>query len=146
MHARWNRWWRAWRRWSAEDDGGGEVILSAGLVLALLVGIGLVVDGGGQLHAQDQARWTAEQAARAAGQRIDTGAATSGTIAVDRHQAKAAAEAVLAESGMAGGVRVSGDVLTVSTRDSYQPVFLRLIGIRSVGVSGQAQVRLVQTG
>nr|BFF19754.1 hypothetical protein GCM10025730_32750 [Promicromonospora thailandica] len=49
----------------------GEInILAAGMVPALIIAIGLVVDGGGRLHAEDEAEYAADQAARAAAQQI----------------------------------------------------------------------------
>ena len=51
-----------------EDDRGSIVLWTVIIAFGLLLCLGLVVDGGGKLHAKQQAQLVAEEAARAAGQ------------------------------------------------------------------------------
>lgn len=129
------------------DDRGETTILAAGLVLVLFVAIGLVVDGGAKLQADDRAQYAAEQAARAAGQVIDEGAAAGGGPGVvNAPGAVAAARATLEASGVAGEVAAQEDRVTVTTSVEVRPVFLRLAGVQELVGTGRAEARLAQDG
>ena len=62
-----HRWRPAARR---DDDGGWVSLLVLVLVVAVLAMIGLSVDGGGKVRAQERADNLAAEAARAAGQAL----------------------------------------------------------------------------
>ncbi|GAA1863481.1 pilus assembly protein TadG-related protein [Myceligenerans crystallogenes] len=135
---------RGRRRPAAER---GEVnILVAGLVPALIIAIGLVVDGGGQLQAADEAQYAAEQAARAGAQEQDNRAAQYGLPpALVPEAAAAAAEAHLAAAGVTGRVDyVEGATIGVSTTVTHETKFLALIGISSLSAEGSADARAVR--
>lgn len=108
-----------WRR--RRDDEGGAGVFALMCVPVLVACFGLVVDVGGRLEMESQVQWTADQAARAAGQRIDTWAAQSDGVptTMDVAAAVAAAEEVVSLAGMTGEVTVSdGRVQIVVTGHS----------------------------
>lgn len=125
----------------------GEVnILVAGLLPALIIAIGLVVDGGGRLQAGDHAHYAAEQAARAGAQEQDISEAQYGRPpTLNEAAAVAAAEAHLAAAGVTGRVDyVEGARIGVSTTVTYDTKFLALIGISSLSAEGSADARAVR--
>ena len=65
-----------------QNDQGSIVLWAVIGAFALLLALGLVVDGGGKLHAKQQAQLVAEEAARAAGQAVITPLAARGTAVV----------------------------------------------------------------
>ncbi|MGW7603131.1 TadE/TadG family type IV pilus assembly protein [Streptomyces antimycoticus] len=113
--------------------------------LALLMVMGLLVDGGGALNAGNRATSLAQEAARSAGQQLDPAQAIEGTaITVDPDAAAAAAEDYLADAGVQGNVEISGDgqTLTVTVHDTYQTYFASLVGKSTINVSGTATAHL----
>ncbi|WP_274994765.1 pilus assembly protein TadG-related protein [Promicromonospora iranensis] len=125
----------------------GEVnILAAGMVPALIIAIGLVVDGGGRLQAEDEAEYAADQAARAAAQQIRIDRAQMGLPPeVDPARATQAAADTLAALGVQGGVTaVNGAAVSVGTQVTYETTFLTLIGISSLSVTADAEARAVR--
>lgn len=131
---------------ASAGETGAVTLFVALAVTGLLVLLGLVVDGGAKVRAAQQADRLAAEAARAAGQAIDLAAVLGGdAIRVDRRAAQAAAEEYLARSGGRGRAAVSGDgrTITVTTRASVPTVFLGLIGISEVDVTGRAEAVLV---
>lgn len=129
------------------DDTGSASIMMATLIVALLAMVGLVVDGGGKARALVRADDIAAGAARAGGQAVKlTDYYTTGTLKVDPYKARAKAQAYLAAAGVPGSVTFSnaGTSMTVTTHTSYEPVFLSIIGVRSMSVTGTATVDLVK--
>ncbi|WP_199847362.1 pilus assembly protein TadG-related protein [Streptomyces sp. IGB124] len=127
-------------------DEGGVAVYTAICTIALLGIIGLAIDGGGKLRATERADAVAMEAARAAGQAIDPGAAVTGEqIRVDPDAAQAAAHAYLSRAGARGSVGLSADgtQLTVTVNGSYATKFLSVVGIGSMSVSGHGSARLL---
>src|SRR3954465_9402514 len=93
--------------------------------------VGLAVALGGQVHAHERAHDVAAQAARAGGEEVEGAAAIQGhELAISPAAARAAAHRFLGATGVDGTVAISnGDTITVTVHDSYDPDFLRLIGI-----------------
>ena len=114
---------------------------------AMIVLVGLAVDLGGQVHAQQRARAVADQAARTGGQQLDAAVAVRGEGAVtDTHLARQAATAYLTASGLTGTVAVTGGTtVTVNVRDTYPTTFLGIIGITSMTVTGHGQARITRS-
>ncbi|MER7828100.1 pilus assembly protein TadG-related protein [Streptomyces sp. NPDC096097] len=132
------------RRLQGED--GGIAVYTAIVVVALLGIIGLAIDGGGKLRATERADAVAMEAARAAGQAIDPGAAVTGEgIRVDPEAAQAAAYAYLSRTGSQGTVGLSEDRsrLTVTVQGAYATKFLSIVGIGTLSVSGHGSARLL---
>ena len=126
------------------DEGATELFVLV-CVMAMLVALGLVVDGGGYMRAQDGAAWCAHQAARAGGQRLDMDAAQSnGTVSSGQEAAEAAAQVVSA-SGMTGSTTIGADgSVTVECTTTYTTVVLGLVGLGTLPVAEQATARPVR--
>ncbi|WP_216842585.1 pilus assembly protein TadG-related protein [Arthrobacter sp. NEB 688] len=119
----------------------------ATMSIAMLVLVGLAVDLGGQVRAQQQARALAAQAARAGGEQLDTAAAVRGDAArPDAARAARAARTVLTSAGVSGTVRVSGGTrVSVDVRDTYRTLFLGVIGLDDLSVSGHGTARITRS-
>ncbi|MFD9356450.1 pilus assembly protein TadG-related protein [Streptomyces sp. NPDC060031] len=127
-------------------DGGGIAVYTAIVTIALLGIIGLAIDGGGKLRATERADALAMEAARAAGQAIDPAAAVNGeAVRVDPAAAQAAAQAYLARAGSQGSTALSADgtQLSITVHDTYSPLFLPVLGIGSMEVTGHGSARLL---
>ena len=113
----------------------------------MIVLVGLAVDLGGQVHAQQHARAVADQAARTGGQQLQAPVAVRGQGAVtDTHLARQAATTYLTASGLTGTVQVTGGTtVTVTVRDTYNTTFLGIIGITSMTVTGHGQARITRS-
>ena len=120
-------------------------VVTATIVMMTLVG--LAVDLGGQVHAQQRAHDVAAQAARAGGQQVEAAPAVEGRyIALDAAAARRAAEQYLAAAGVGGTVTITGGTtLVVRVTDIYEPTFLSMVGIGDLKVTGDASARLIRT-
>jgi Flp pilus assembly protein TadG len=129
-----------------DDDRGSLSLFVVVVFVALLVTIGLVVDGGGKIRALQRADAVAAQAARAGGQAIVASTAVRGRGAVtDPAQARIAAQNYLSSADVPGTVTViNGTELRVTTSITYDPVFLSIIGVGTQTSTGEAEVRLAQ--
>lgn len=145
--------WCAWsllprlrsRRLAGERGSVSIWIATSGLVMIILVG--LAVDLGGQVHAQQHARDVAAQAARAGGQQLQAPLAVRGLAArADPVRAVAAARAYLAAADVTGSASLRGDdTIAVTTTTTYRTRFLGLIGINQLTVTGAAESRIART-
>jgi Flp pilus assembly protein TadG len=129
-------------------DARGSIsiwLVVASFVMMMLVG--LAVDLGGQVHAQQRAHDLAAQAARAGGEQVQAAPAIEGHyLAVDTAAATQAAEAYLAAAHVTGTVHITGgDTITVDVTDVYRPEFLSVIGIGDLTVTGEASARLIRS-
>ena len=125
-------------------EPGAVTIFVAVAMIGLLAMAGLVVDGAAKVRAVQRADRVAVEAARAAGQTVDLAGLLAGEpLTVDRRAAATAARRYLDAAGVEGSVEAAGGAsLRVTTRTSERTVFLGLIGIHQLEVSGQAEVRL----
>lgn len=130
-----------------EDDRGSIVLWTVIIAFGLLLCLGLVVDGGGKLHAKQQAQLVAEEAARAAGQAVITPLAARGTaVVVNPATAMIEAQKYLAATDIKGVVVPTGpNTLLITTTAHYTPKVLGLIGIGEQTVVGTAHVNLNRT-
>lgn len=128
------------------SERGSISIWAVGFAMIVTLLVGLAVDVGGQITAQQEASDAARQSARAGGQAIDEVSAMQGQGASTTPEA-AAAEArqfLAGYDGMTGTVTVKDeDTIEVRTKTVYQTKFLGLIGIGELPVSGQATARVV---
>lgn len=129
-----------------DRERGSVTIWIVTIAFASIMMVGLAVDLGGKVAAQQHARDVAAQAARAGGQRLNGPVAVRGDGAKpDGADAVVAARAYLASAGVsASSVTVSGTRLVVRVTDTYQPKFLQIIGLGTMTVHGQGSARLVQ--
>lgn len=117
-------------------------------MFTLAMMLGLVVDGGGKIHARQQANLVAEEAARSAGQQVIRPLGMRGISAtVDPLLAQAAAQKYLAMHPDVKGVVVptGPTTLLVTTTVTYDPKILGMIGVGSQTVTGRAVITLNRT-
>ncbi|MBB2892163.1 TadE/TadG family type IV pilus assembly protein [Flexivirga oryzae] len=129
-----------------DRERGSVTIFMAAAAFVMIVLVGLAVDLGGQVAAQQRARDVAGQAARAGGEQVLGGPAVEGQGAqIDTNAAAAAARSYLASAGVDGTVAVtSNDTLVVTTSQNYQTKFLSVMGIGSLHVTGHSSARLIR--
>ncbi|MER6971176.1 pilus assembly protein TadG-related protein [Nocardioides sp. NPDC000445] len=130
----------------ARDERGSATIWLVTAAFAMSMLVGLAVDLGGQVHAQQRAHDLAAQAARAGAEEVLAAPAVEGRYArIDSAAAVRAARTYLARSGVTGTVRVRGSRINVRATDTYHPRFLGIVGINRVQVLGSAEAELVRT-
>lgn len=138
-----------WRLPPAEDRERGALSLMVAIVaLAALILIGLAFDGGKKAQATQRAVAVADEAARAGGQAVTSEAVIGeGPAAVDVSAAVAAAQSYLNAAGVQGDISVTdgGRHLVVATTIEFQTVFLGLIGIDVMTVTGTGEADLLGT-
>lgn len=117
------------------------------MTVAMIAAIGLVYDGGMALAAKGQAIADAYGAARAGAEALDQGSfARGGAILPDDAAATTAAQAFLAQAGVAPGqstITVNGAVVTVSVHLSSPAAILAAVGGKAFSVVGQGSARAV---
>lgn len=131
----------------SRSDRGSISLFAVVITVGLIVVIGLVVDGGGKIHAQQRAQTAAREAARAGGQAIVAGTAIRGQGAVvDTSAARTAAQNYLTAAGVAGTVSIQGgNTVVVRTSETYQPTFLSIVGVGTQTVTGQSDAEIMRT-
>ncbi len=132
------------KRRTADREQGSLSLMLAVLGVALLVAIGLVVDGGRYITAAQLADNAAGEAGRAAGQHITSTAVLGEQPQVDTTRAVQAAQDYLADAGVDGTVSVTGSEITITTTVDRRPVLLMVAGVTTITATGSASVRLVR--
>jgi Flp pilus assembly protein TadG len=129
------------------DEHGSITLWTVTTSFAMMMLVGLAVDLGGQVHAQQRAHNVAGQAARAGGQEVQAAPAVQGRyLAINAAAARNAAQDYLSTAGVNGTVSVTdGTTITVNVTDTYRPKFLSIIGIGDLSVTGEASARLIRT-
>ncbi|WP_230203290.1 pilus assembly protein TadG-related protein [Parafrankia discariae] len=120
-------------------DEGYVSVMVAGVVLAVMAAIGLLVDGSIALAAHRSANNEAEQAARAAAQAIDLTTYTGGQARprIDPDAARAAAGAYLAGTGDSYTVEITGPAQITVTVTVVRPTrLLSMVGVPSITAVG----------
>ncbi len=127
------------RRRLSFDERGSVSIAAAILVPAVIIMLGLVVDGGGKVAAVRRA-----DAAAVAAVRFGGDAAASNLAAGQNPSSVAYAAARRYLNGVGGSytVAVRGRTLTVTTTETYNTVILQAIGIGSFQGHGEASARI----
>lgn len=127
------------------DERGAISVWFATASLVMIILVGMTVDVGGKVHAQQQARSAAAQAARTGAQEVGSTAIRGEELRVDINAAESAAQGYLNAAGVQGSVTVvNGDTLIVRTTDTYDSKFLGIIGLDSMRVTGEASARLIR--
>ena len=137
---------RMWLTTSARDERGSVSVWAAAAAVIMMICVGIAVDLGGQVRAQQHARDVAAQAARVGGQYLDDSAVQGRYPSVAVAQAKSAAGDYLAAAEVTGTVTVTrATTIDVSVTDTYDPLFLGIIGIGDLTVTGDATARVIRT-
>ena len=113
------------------------------ITLALVMFIGLVLDGGYTLAARREAIDEADGAARAAAQALNLQTRTSHGAVLDPADAQAAVDSYLAPTGHTGQVTVNGDTVTVTVSFRQPTYILGAGGLFSVTVTGRGSAQAV---
>jgi len=133
---------------AAGCEAGSVSVLVAVLGFALLLMLGLVVDGGRQLIAYRRAANDAEQAARAGAGALNPAGLRTGTYSLDPAAAAAAARRYLSASQSGGqitasGITVTGNTVAVAVTIRRTMTFLAGVGITGVSATGRGRAQLV---
>ena len=127
------------------SERGQTIAFVSGATLALLLLVGLVVDGGRILSAREHALDEAQEAARVGAEQLDQTAVHGGAGAViDAAAATRAVQRYLQATGDSGATTVSGSGVTVSVRHSLGMDILSLVGIGTVTVSETGSAHAAQ--
>jgi hypothetical protein len=114
------------------------------LMLAVFALMGLVVDGGSALSAQQAASDEAEQAARAGAGQLSINALRSGVVQLNQPKAISRAEQFTEEAGHPGTATVSSGTVTVRIEYQMPTVILGIIHIPFIKISATASAVDVQ--
>jgi Flp pilus assembly protein TadG len=126
------------------NERGSVTLWAVIITTAVLMIMGLVVDGGAQLRATQRADQVAREAARAAGQAVSGDPILGRPGLVDVTRGRQAATAYLAAAEVAGDITVTGATITVTTRVRFTPVMLSAIGVGSITATGRAEAEAKQ--
>ena len=137
--------WLARRVRPGGADRGSASVFVLGLIVALLLVAGLVVDGGRAVNARAAALDAAEQAARSGANQVDEGTLrATGEVRIDAARAQDAAADFLAAAGYdvaRASVQADEDRVSVSVEADTSTALLSLIGIHTFEVRGAATAR-----
>jgi hypothetical protein len=125
------------------DERGIVTMFVVSMTTAMILVVGLVLDGGYTLAARRQALDEADGAARAAAQAVAP-ATRNGLVVLDAAQAQSAVDAFLAPTGHVGQAVVQGDVVTVTVSFRHQMLILGIGHLLSVPVTGRGTARAVR--
>jgi Flp pilus assembly protein TadG len=127
------------------EQQGSATVFMLGFATVLLVGAGLVIDGGLALNGRERIADDAEQAARyGAGALDEVALRDRGELIVDPAAATDRATGFMADRGYRNiSVTVDGDKVTTSAEGSVDTTLLSLVGIGSFTVRGEATAAAV---
>jgi Flp pilus assembly protein TadG len=133
-------WLAQWLRSRRRSQRGSATVFLLGFAAVLMVGAGLVVDGGLALNKRSQLTDDAEQAARSGANAIDIDALrNNGIVTVSADKATAVATDFLSQRGYTNiSVVVNGNQVTTSAEATVDTAILSLIGIDKFTVQGGA--------
>ena len=133
--------WTDFRSRDGEDGSGGGMSLVLLLcAVALLVVLGLVVDGGTKAQALDRANRIAMEAAAAGAQAVTTGGGAVNAAAAD-----AAVQDYLAAEGVTGEAQIQANRVDVAVTLTTPTKMLSMVGIDEITVTGDGYANVIYT-
>jgi hypothetical protein len=133
--------WTDLRSRDGEDGSGGGMSLVLLLcAVALLVVLGLVVDGGAKAQALDRANRIAMEAAAAGAQAFTTGGGEVNAAAAD-----AAVQNYLAAEGVSGEAQIQANRVDVNVTLTKPTKMLSMVGIDEITVTGDGYANVIFT-
>ncbi|MFI5529878.1 hypothetical protein ACIA8O_15190 [Kitasatospora sp. NPDC051853] len=129
-------------------DGGSIALFVAICAAALVILVGIVLEGGGRLRAIENADARAQEAARAVGQQLDRAALLSGrgyVLKQDLDEARGVAAAYLEPYGLQPAeISFRGDrTVVVEIRTTYRTTLLGAMRVEELDVHGLGSAGLV---
>ena len=133
--------WTDFRSRDGEDGSGGGMSLVLLLcAVALLVVLGLVVDGGTKAQALDRANRIAMEAAAAGAQAVTTRGGDVNAAAAD-----AAVQDYLAAEGVTGDAQIQANRVDVAVTLTTPTKMLSMVGIDEITVTGDGYANVIYT-
>ncbi|ALJ22370.1 pilus assembly protein TadG-related protein [Microbacterium sp. No. 7] len=126
-----------------DEERGSITPFFVVFVPALVLIVGLVVDGAGKIQANENAQAIASGASRAAANAVAAQVVSNGGISLDNNRARTAATDYIEASGMTGTVNVVGNRITVSVETSYSTKFVSIIGIATLPAEATATAEII---
>ena len=126
-----------------DDERGSITPFFVVLVPALVLIIGLVVDGAGKIQANENAQAIASGASRVAANAVAAQVVANGGLSLDNNRAQIAASDYIEASGMTGTVSVVGNRISVSVETSYATKFVSIIGITTLPAEASATAEII---
>lgn len=125
------------------DERGSITPMFVVFVPALILVIGLVVDGAGKIQANEHAQSIASGASRAAANALASQVVVNGGLGLDTTRARNAALDYIDTAGMNGTVTVTGNEIQVTVGTSYATKFISIVGITSLPAEATATATLI---
>ena len=126
-------------------EDGSVIVFTVIWLVAVLMGVALLSDGGRLLNAHRRAFNVAEAAARAGSQEVDVEKLRgSGVRELDPAKAEARAMSYLNDAGYPGSASADADQITVRVSFSQPPGLLALLGLGPRQVTGTGASRPAQ--
>lgn len=126
-----------------DDERGSITPALIVLVPALVLVIGLVVDGGGKVQENNRAQAIASGASRAAANSLGSQVISNGTLTLNTFGARRTAEDYIAAAGMRGNVDVVGDRIIVTVNTEYDTKIVSVVGITTIPVHATATAQII---
>lgn len=129
----------------ARDERGAAAVFVMLMTVALLVGAGLVIDGGYALAERRKLTHAAEQAARVGADSLDHASLRDGGVpSVDAEKARAAAAKYLAGIGVAKStIDIDGAVVTVSISGHSDTAILSIVNVSQLPVTATSSAESI---
>jgi hypothetical protein len=133
------------RHLRAGEAGGGAISVPMSVAaIAMIIAVGLAVDGVRAAQGVASADAVAEEAARSAGQVVDVSRLAGGTAVISPDAAAVAARTYLQAAHAEGEVRISGPTtVQVEVTVRRPTVLLGLVGVAETVSHGSAEAQLV---
>jgi len=126
-----------------DDERGSITPMFVVFVPALVLVIGLVVDGAGKIQANDRAQAIAAGASRSAANAVASQVIINGSLSLDTHGAQTTALDYINVAGATGSVNVTPTRITVTVQTEYTTRFLSILGINSLPAEAVATAELI---
>lgn len=127
-----------------DSERGSNTLFAIVIFIGLLAAIGLAVDGGAKAVSLQNARTTAESAARAAAAAVDGSSVSGSTPVINPYAAQAAAQSYINQSGYSGHATVTGNTVTISVTTTEPTIFLSAIGHTQFTSTATATAQLLK--
>lgn len=125
------------------DERGSITPMFVVFVPALVLVIGLVVDGAGKIQANEHAQSIASGASRAAANAVASEVIVNGGLSLDNHRAQIAAHDYIEAAGMTGTVTVTGNEIQVTVETTYATKFISIVGVTSLPAEASATAEII---